>query len=137
MRDSNAAGRAGELMSMKTLLVSVVLALAACNPFAGPPREVPETVALPALLRAPNPLLGITQTYDQHAAIDSIRTMYRAELRSMGRPTRNNQDDMANLSQREIVDLRSVLTPEQQAIFDRHVAAAQGAPGPTPGEIDH
>lgn len=124
-------------MSMKTTIVSALLVLAACNPFAGPPREIPETVALPALLRAPNPLLGITQTYDQHATIDSIRTMYRTQLRAMGRPTRDNQDDMANLIQREIVDLRAVLTPEQQAIFDRHVAAARVAPGPTPGEIDH
>jgi hypothetical protein len=124
-------------MSMKKLLISVALAMAACNPFAGPPREVPEAVPLPALLRAPNPMLGITQTYDQHAMIDSIRTSYRTQLRSMGRVTRDNQDDMANLIQREIVDLRAVLTPEQQAIFDRHVAAAQVAPGPTPGVIDH
>jgi Spy/CpxP family protein refolding chaperone len=124
-------------MSMRTILVCAVLALAACNPFAGPPREVPEAVPLPALLRAPNPMLGITQTYDQHAMIDSIRTLYRTQLRSMGRATRDNQDDMANLIQREVVDLRAVLTPEQQAIFDRHVAAAEGARGPTPGEIDH
>jgi hypothetical protein len=125
------------MMSMKTLVSIVALGLVACNPFGGPPREQPEMVALPALLRAPNPLLGITQTYDRHAEIDSIRTMYRAQLRGMGRPTRENQDDMANVVQREIVDLRGVLTPEQQAIFDRHVAAAQGAPGPTPGEVDH
>lgn len=124
-------------MNMRTLVSLAALGLAACNPFGGPPRDVPETVALPALLRAPNPLLGITQTYDQHAAIDSIRTMYRAQLRSMGRPTRENRDDMANVVQREIFDLRMVLTPEQQVIFDRHVAAAQAAPGPTPGEIDH
>jgi hypothetical protein len=44
---------------------------------------------------------------------------------------------MANLIQREIVDLRGVLIPGQQAILDRHVAAAQAAPGPTPGVIDH
>jgi hypothetical protein len=127
----------GVLMSMKTLVSVAALGLLACNPFAGPPREIPEAVPLPALLRAPNPLLGITQSYDQHTTIDSIRTMYRTQLLSMGRPTRDNQDDMANLIQREIVDLRSVLTPEQQAIFDRHVAAAQAAPGPTPGVIDH
>jgi hypothetical protein len=139
--DSNTAGCAGELMSMKTLVSLVssasVLGLLACNPFAGPPQAQPEPVPLPVLLRAPNPLLGITQTYDQHAQIDSIRTMYRAQLRAMGRPTRDNIDDMANVVQREIVDLRGVLTPEQQVIFDRHVAAAQAAPGPTPGEIDH
>ena len=126
---------------MKTILgvassVSVA-GLLACNPFGGPPQQLPEPVAMPALLRAPNPLLGITQTYEQHATIDSIRTMYRAQLKAMGRPTRENIDDMANVVQREIVDLRLVLTPEQQAIFDRHVAAAQRAPGPTPGEIDH
>lgn len=126
---------------MKTLVSVVasafVLGLVACNPFAGSPQQFPEPVALPALLRAPNPLLGITQTYEQHAVIDSIRTMYRAQLKAMGRVTRDNVDDMANVVQREIVDLRQVLTPEQQAIFDRHVAAAQVAPGPTPGEIDH
>jgi hypothetical protein len=128
-------------MSMKTLVSAVsgasLLGLLACNPFAGPPREIVETVPLPALLRAPNPMLGITQTYDQHAVIDSIRTMYRTQLRTMGRPTRDNQDDMANVIQREIVDLRGVLTSEQQAIFDRHVAAAQAGPAPTPGVIDH
>src|SRR5579859_1282165 len=124
-------------MSMKTLVSIVALGLVACNPFGGPPRDVPETVALPTLLRSPNPLLGITQTYEQHAQIDSIRAMYRVQLRSMGRPTRENIDEMANVVQREIVDLRSVLTPAQQAIFDRHVAAAQDAPGPTPGVIDH
>jgi hypothetical protein len=128
-------------MNMKTLVSAVssasVLGLLACNPFGGPPQQQPEPVPLPALLRAPNPLRGITQTYDQHAVIDSIRTMYRAQLRGMGRPTRENVDDMANVVQREVVDLRAVLTPEQQAIFDRHVAAAQAAPGPTPGEIDH
>jgi hypothetical protein len=128
-------------MSMK-ILVSVVsgasvLGLLACNPFAGPPKEVIETVPLPALLRAPNPLLGITQTSEQHVEIDSIRTMYRAQIRSLGRPTRLNQDDMDNLVLREIVDLRGVLTPEQQVIFDRHVAAAQRGPAPVPGEIDH
>ncbi len=128
-------------MSMRTF-VSVVsgalgLGLLACNPFAGPPKEVIETVPLPALLRAPNPLLGIRQTSDQHAQIDSIRTMYRTQLRSMGRPTRYNQDDMENVVQREIVDIRGVLTPEQQVIFDRHVAAAEAGPAPTPGVIDH
>ena len=124
-------------MSMKTLVSVAALGLVACNPFAGPPREQPELVAYPALLRAPNPLLGITQSYDQHVVIDSIRTMYRTQIKAMGRPTRDNIDDMTNVVQREIVDLREVLTPAQQAIFDRHVAAAQAAPGPMPGEIDH
>ena len=123
-------------MGMKTILI--VLGLSACMPFGGTRLQEPqEAVPLPALLRAPNPLLGITQTYEQHAVIDSIRTMYRVQLRSLGRPTRENRDDMENIVQREIVDLRGVLTPEQQVIFDRHVAAAQRGPGPTPGEIDH
>lgn len=124
-------------MSMKTLVSVAALGLLACNPFGGPPQEQPEIVQLPALLRAPNPLLGITQTYEQHAQIDSIRTMYRAQLAALGRPTRQNLDEMANVVQREVFDLREVLTPEQQVIFDRHVAAAQAAPGPLPGEIDH
>src|SRR5579872_3356067 len=124
-------------MSMKNIVSLAVLGLAACNPFGGPPRDVPETIQYPALLRAPNPLLGITQSYDQHAQIDSIRTMYRLQLRGMGRPTRENIDDMANVVQREIVDLRQALTPEQQVIFDRHVAAAEATPGPSPGVIDH
>jgi len=130
-----------KLMSMKTFVSVVtsasVLGLLACNPFAGPPREVPEAVPLPALLRAPNPLLGIRQSYEQHGVIDSIRTMYRTQLKSMGRPTRENRDEMDNVVQREIVDLRAALTPEQQVIFDRHVAAAQAGPEPTPGVIDH
>ena len=122
---------------MKTLVSVIVLGVVACNPFAGPPRDIPETVQYPALLRAPNPLLGITLSYAQHAEIDSIRTMYRLQIKAMGRPTRENIDDMANVVQREIVDLRQALTPEQQVIFDRHVAAAREAPGPSPGAIDH
>lgn len=128
-------------MSMKTLISVVssasIVGLLACNPFGGPPQMPPEPVALPAVLRAPDPLFGITQSYDQHAAIDSIRTMYRTQLKEMGRPTRDNIDDMANVVQREIVDLRQVLTPEQQVIFDRHVAAAQAVPAPMSGVIDH
>jgi hypothetical protein len=127
--------------SMKTLVSALsgvlVLGLSACNPFAGPPKEQPEPMPLPALLRAPNPLLGIRQSYEQHAMIDSIRTMYRAQLRSLGAPTNRNRDDMDNLVQREIVDIRSVLTPEQQVIFDRHVAAAEAGPPATPGAVDH
>jgi hypothetical protein len=97
----------------------------------------PDVVPTPALLRAPNPLFGITQTYDQHMAIDSIRTMYRQQIAGLGRPTRQNEDDMDNLVRREIVDLRAVLTPEQQAIFDRHVADALAAPRSPAGELDH
>lgn len=95
-----------------------------------------DAVPTPALLRAPNPLLGITQTYSQHSAIDSIRTMYRAQLASFGKVTRDNHDDIDNVVQREIVDLRAVLTPEQQVIFDRHVAAALRPPAPVT-DLDH
>jgi hypothetical protein len=113
-------------------------ALCACGPsMGGRGGFYEEPVPLPAILRAPNPLLGITQTYDQHAQIDSIRGSYRAQLESLGRPTRENRDEMDNLVRRELVDLRAVLTPEQQVIFDRHVAAALRPPAPPSAELDH
>ncbi len=121
---------------LRTASAGLALAVSACMPMGRSGTADMDFVAAPALLRAPNPLLGITQSYSQHSAIDSIRTMYRAQLASLGRVTRENHDDVDNVLQREIVDLRAVLTPEQQAIFDRHVAAALRPPAPVT-DLDH
>jgi hypothetical protein len=117
--------------------VSLTLTVSGCMVMGGNgPQEI-DTTPMPALLRAPNPMRGITQTYEQHIQIDSIRTMYRLQLASMGKVTRLNHDDMDNVVRREIVDLRAVLTPEQQVIFDGHVAAALASPPAPATDLDH
>lgn len=126
----------GMTLSPRSAIVGLALGASACMPMARMAQGDTDPVPTPALLRAPNPLLGITQSYDQHEAIDSIRTMYRAQLKTFGKVTRENHDDVDNVLQREIVDLRAVLTPEQQAIFDRHVAAALRPPAQQT-DLDH
>lgn len=121
---------------LRSATAALALGVSACMPVTrGGPGDT-DPVPTPALLRAPNPLFGITQSYSQHEAIDSIRTMYRAQLKALGKVTRENHDDVDNVLQREIVDLRMVLTPEQQVIFDRHVAAALRPPAPST-DLDH
>jgi hypothetical protein len=115
----------------------LALSVCACMPFARGGQGDPDPVTPPALLRAPNPLLGITQSYSQHEAIDSIRTMYRAQIAAEGRLTSDNRDEIDNLVRRELVDLREVLTPDQQVIFDGHVAAALRPPAPPASDLDH
>jgi hypothetical protein len=115
----------------------LALSMCACMPFVrGGQGDDTDPVTPPALLRAPDPLLGITQSYSQHAAIDSIRAMYRAQIAAEGRLTRENWDEIDNLVRRELVDLRAVLTPDQALIFDRHVAAALTPPAPA-SDLDH
>jgi hypothetical protein len=118
-------------------LALVLLTLLGCMPMGGPGSAMSDPVPMPALLRAPNPLIGITQSYSQHEQIDSIRTMYREQIKQMGRVTAQNRDDLDNLVRRELVDLREVLTPDQQVIFDRHVAAALRPPAPPASDLDH
>jgi hypothetical protein len=121
---------------LRVASAGLALSVSACMALGRGGSADTDVMPTPALLRAPNPLLGITQSYDQHMVIDSIRTMYRAELKALGKVTRQNHDDVDNVLQREIFDLRGVLTPEQQVIFDRHVAAALRPPAPVT-DLDH
>ena len=65
---------------------------------------------------------GITLTDAQKAQIDSIRARHRAD--AQGLDPRNNPDDrqkMMQSMQAQMSEIRAVLTPEQQAVFDQNM----------------
>lgn len=65
---------------------------------------------------------GITLTDSQKAQIDSLRARHRGEMQ--GLDPRNNPDDrqkMMQMMQAHIAEVRALLTPDQQVVFDRNV----------------
>lgn len=65
---------------------------------------------------------GITLSAAQQAQIDSLRERHRGEMQGMD--PRNNPDDrqkMMQMMQARMAEVRALLTPEQQAVFDRNV----------------
>jgi Spy/CpxP family protein refolding chaperone len=63
---------------------------------------------------------GITLTDVERKSIDSIRTAYQAQMqqaRSSG-----DRSQMRDLMQKQDGDFRNVLTPDQQATFDKNLA---------------
>jgi Spy/CpxP family protein refolding chaperone len=66
---------------------------------------------------------GITMTDAQKAQVDSIHARHRGEMQ--GLDPRNNAGDrekMRQMMQAHMAEIRAVLTPDQQAVFDRNVA---------------
>ncbi len=80
---------------------------------------------------------GITLTAQQQAKVDSIENAYAPQMRALFTP--GQQPDsaararMTELRNNENRDLRAVLTPEQQAIFDKNVANMPTMGGPRRG----
>lgn len=65
---------------------------------------------------------GITLSAAQQSQVDSIRARHRAE--AQGLDPRNNPDDrqkMMQSMQAQMSEIRAVLTPDQQAVFDKNV----------------
>jgi Spy/CpxP family protein refolding chaperone len=65
---------------------------------------------------------GISLTTDQQAQVDSIRARHRTDMQ--GLDPRNNPDDrqkMMQSMQAQMSEIRAVLTPDQQTIFDQNV----------------
>lgn len=65
---------------------------------------------------------GITLTDAQKAQVDSIHARHRAAMQGMD--PRNNAGDrekMRQMMQAHMAEIRAVLTPEQQVVFDRNV----------------
>jgi Spy/CpxP family protein refolding chaperone len=70
-------------------------------------------------------LNGITLTKEQQAKVDSIQEAYRGQMPAMTPGERPDSATMARfreLRQKEDADIRAVLTPEQQTIWDRNAA---------------
>ena len=65
---------------------------------------------------------GITLTAAQQAQIDSIRARHRAD--TQGLDPRNSPDDrqkMMQSRQAQMAEVRAVLTPDQQVVFDQNM----------------
>ena len=82
-------------------------------------------------------LNGITLTPVQQAKFDSIQAAFRAQMPAF---TPGQQPDPAAMQQRREImvrqdsTLRTVLTPEQQAVWDRNVEQARSMQRRPPGE---
>jgi len=73
-------------------------------------------------------LQGITLTPAQQAKVDSITAKTRAQMPTMTPGTPPSDADrakMRSLSMASVQQVRTVLTPDQQAIYDKNVAAIQ------------
>ena len=71
---------------------------------------------------------GITLTPAQQTQVDSIRAHYRAQMPQMtpGTPPSDaDRQKMMGLMQASTKAVRGVLTPDQQAIYDKNLAAMQ------------
>jgi Spy/CpxP family protein refolding chaperone len=75
---------------------------------------------------------GITLTDAQRAKVDSIAGAYRA---SAGGASADRQQ-MRESRQREVADLRSVLTSDQQPQFDKNLASIRSGMGGRRGMRD-
>lgn len=76
---------------------------------------------------------GITLTAQQQAKFDSINTRYQGQMPAFTPGTPPDSATMARrreLGQRRDAELRAVLTPEQQAIWDRNLASLPQRRGP-------
>lgn len=73
-------------------------------------------------------LQGITLTPAQQAKVDSITAKTRAQMPAMtpgNPPSDADRQKMMSLSTASLKEIRTVLTPDQQAIYDKNVAAIQ------------
>jgi Spy/CpxP family protein refolding chaperone len=80
---------------------------------------------------------GITLTAQQQAKVDSIEAVYTPQMRALFTPGQPPDSAararMTELRNNEDRDLRAVLTPEQQTIFDKNVANMPMMGGPRRG----
>jgi Spy/CpxP family protein refolding chaperone len=71
---------------------------------------------------------GITLTDAQKASLDSITASYRAERQKLlpngmqgGPPDDATRAKLTELSSKQNADIRAILTPDQQKLFDANV----------------
>ena len=103
---------------MLTLAAAAMLAFPATSASAQSPPPRPERGRRGEML-----LQGITLTPDQRAKIDSIEAHYRSQMPSFtpgSPPDSATREKVRDLFHRLRDDVRAVLTPDQQQIFDQH-----------------
>ncbi len=107
------------------LVVAAMLALAAAPTMAQNPQGPPGGRGAMGQRRMQMLMEGITLTPAQQTRIDSIQAAYRTKMPAF---TPGQMPDSATRAQRmELTnkmdaDIRAVLTPEQQPIFDKNLA---------------
>jgi Spy/CpxP family protein refolding chaperone len=78
----------------------------------------------------------ITLSQAQKAKVDSIVAVYRAQMGPMNPGTPPDSASMAHrrsLMQKQNADIRALLTPEQQPVFDRNVEEMRNTMQRRPG----
>ena len=126
----------------------LTLGLAAAQPLSAQNPTVPTTPPSANAPRGPGRLQamaleGITLTPAQQTKVDSIGAAARAKMPPMTPGTPPSDADrakMRGISMASLQDVRKVLTPDQQAVFDKNMAGIQqrmqqmqGAGGPPAG----
>lgn len=127
-------------MRLRLALASVVLAALAASPAIaqGPPGGGMGGMGQGGPNRRMQMLFnGITLTAPQQAKVDSIEGAYQPRMRELFQ-SGNMRDSstraqMATLREHENRDLRAVLTPDQQTVFDKNVASMPMMGGPRRG----
>jgi Spy/CpxP family protein refolding chaperone len=111
------------MQALRTILAAV-LVLVAVPAAAQDPQPAPQ----PGMRQNEMLFKDITLTPEQKAKVDSIQTAYRTTMRTEMQAGGGMQDSTARAKMMEMrkqhyANLRAVLTPEQQVVFDRNVAA--------------
>lgn len=85
---------------------------------------------------------GITLSADQQQRVDTIRAHYRGQMEQMRQQNGGNRDadrtQMRSMMERQMTEIRGVLTSDQQTQFDQNVAEMRrnmergGRPGGAP-----
>jgi len=115
------------MKSRRTLMIAILLALAATPAIAQNPQGPPDDGGY-AQHRMQMLLTGITLTPVEQARMDSIQAAYWARMPA--RVPGVTPDSATRARRRELgrkmdADMRAVLTPAQQAIWDKNYADLQ------------
>ncbi|MFI5207526.1 MAG: hypothetical protein ACHQU8_06025 [Gemmatimonadales bacterium] len=120
---------------MKSRIAVVTVALLACSaaaaiaqapPPAGPPPGQGQGAGGFAARRMQALLQGITLTAQQQAKFDSINTAFQGQMPAFTPGSPPDSAAMARrreMGQKRDADLRAVLTPEQQTVWDQNMAS--------------
>lgn len=123
-------------MKLRSLIIwAWVLALAVPAAVAQNPPSADEPGRAPRERRRELLFKDITLSPDQRAKIDSIRARYRADRPAFtpgSPPDSATRRAMRERMGAQLDEIRAVLTPDQQQLWDRNVAALRERPGNAP-----
>jgi Spy/CpxP family protein refolding chaperone len=85
-------------------------------------------------------LRGIELSSDQRQRIDSIRAQYRDQMHALWSDSSDpeqSREKMHDLMEQQTSDIRSVLTPDQQKVFDQNLEQIRAHMRDRDGRPDH